>query len=173
MNIGKYRENLAGFPELATLTEAAKFTGMDAKTVRKRIEGLPVVKEVGRCKYYNAKKLIQCSFIDPNNSEEAKIDLATERAKYFKSLRNKVDLEAKRLSGELVNMDEYDNEQEKYLVVMRDRLLQMGKKMALRLGKISDSATITRILTDEIRVIMEDIAQRADDEAEETELTAQ
>ena len=173
MKIDKRREKSNEFPEMATLAEAARFSGMDVKTIRKRIEGLPVVQEVGRCKYYNARKMIQCMYLDPTNSQEAKIELATERAKYYRAIRNKIEIESRKLSGELVNMDEYDSEQEQYLVIMRDRLLNMGKKMARKLGKISDPDTITKILSSEVMIIMEDIAQRADDEAQATELAAE
>ena len=155
-------------PDFITITEASRALDMTRKTVRARIADLQIHHKDGWNYYYPTIEVLKRCFLKPESKKDT-LDLNEEKARYYRAIREKLEIEKRKLEGDLVNMDQYDAEQEKYLIEMRDNLLQMGKKMARKLGKISDPDTIANLLNDEVKVIMEDVAQRAGDEAQTAE----
>ena len=155
------------FPHLTNFTSIAKFARIDIKTVRKRAEGLPIVKESGNYKLYDALKLVHCVFTPTEDSEASKINLSQERAFYYKSLRTKVDLEIEQLKGDLVNAQSYSEEQEKYLIELRNNIMAMGRSLSHVLAKINDPEEIRQLICSEIEEVMESVASKAKQDEED------
>jgi len=146
---------------LLTITEASKAFSKDLKTIRKRIGDLEPVLREGNSVYYDHAELAYAILAKRTDEEKSSLNLTEEKAKYYKAMREKLDVERKKLSGELVNMDEYDAEQEQILIEMREGLLQMSKRLARPLSKLNDPDKIAKVIEEEIKIIMEDTCQRA------------
>ncbi|MFK7825783.1 MAG: hypothetical protein AB8G05_16640 [Oligoflexales bacterium] len=97
---------LEKIPELTTISEAHRFTGMDYKTIKKRVENLEVVHTEGRNNFYDSFQLLRNLFIKATDDEKSELNLTQEKARYFKNLADKVEIEIGKLTDRLLDADQ-------------------------------------------------------------------
>lgn len=153
-------------PEYTTITEAARLTGMDTKTVRKRIEGLPVCHVDGSNKLYRTKDLIRNLFIKTSESEQGERVLSKEKADYYYELKLKTRLEREKLAEKYVDAESFNIDQTKRFLSFKEKLLNVSLKLGPKVSR-KDPETATSLMDEAIR---EALSELVEDEIERLRL---
>ena len=149
-------------PELTTISEACRFTGMDYKTIKKRIENLTVVQIDGRNQFYQTYEVLRNAFIKSTDDEKSELNLTQEKARYFKNLADKVEIEIGKLTDRLLDADQMLLEVSKNRLQVKEKLLNLSYTLANRIPKINDQQQAFNLLQTKFKDILKDLTGEED-----------
>lgn len=153
---------LEKIPELTTISEAHRFTGMDYKTIKKRVENLDVVHTEGRNNFYDCFQLLRNLFIKATDDEKAELNLTQEKARYYKNLADKVEIEIGKLTDRLLDADQMLIEVSKNRLQVKEKLLNLSYTLANRVPKINDRQQAFNLLQKKFKEILQDLTGEED-----------
>lgn len=132
-----------------TMNHLAELTGMDRRTVKKKLGNLKVHKGDGNGHYYDTLEALPILFsvesgdsINKQMNEEA---LRHERAK-----REKVELQNGKMRGELIPIGEVASVVERQYSVVRATIRTLPSKLAKTLSLISDPHEVHALLSEAV-----------------------
>lgn len=153
---------LEKIPELTTISEAHRFTGMDYKTIKKRVENLEVVHTEGRNNFYDSFQLLRNLFIKATDDEKSELNLTQEKARYFKNLADKVEIEIGKLTDRLLDADQMLIEVSKNRLQVKEKLLNLSYTLANRIPKITDQQQAFNLLQNKFTDVLKDLTGEED-----------
>jgi len=153
---------VATIPEYTTVSETVRFTGLNPRTIKKRVENLPISHTIGLNNFYKTYDVLRCCFVKGEETEQAKLVLSEEKAKYYKELTEKVMLEKFKMSGKLTDTEVIEAQQTKVRLALREKLLNLGAKVAPKIALMDDPIEITDALANYHVEILKEIGN--DDE---------
>ena len=145
-------------PEFTTITEAARFTGMDPKTIRKRIQNLTVVHVEGRNQFYNTLEVLRSAFIKATDDEKSELNLTQEKARYYKHLADKVQIETQKLQDRLLDAEQVIIEISKNRLQVKEKLMNLSYTLASRIPKIKDQQKAFNLLQNKFKEVLKDLS---------------
>ncbi|MFK7825892.1 MAG: hypothetical protein AB8G05_17195 [Oligoflexales bacterium] len=156
---------LEKIPELTTISEASRFTGMDFKTIKKRIENLHVVHTEGRYNFYDCFQLLRNAFIKSTDDEKSELNLTQEKAWYYRELTEKVRIEKERLAENLMDAEEMMIQQTKVYLAFKEKLLSLSVKLGPRLSRMKNIEAIIELLETCHKEVLLEIGSGAEEDA--------
>ena len=133
-------------PEFTTLSEASRFTGMQPRTIKKRIENLHVHHTMGTNNFYKTLDVIKNIYIKANDDEKSDLNLTQEKAWYYRELTEKVRIEKEKLADNLLDAEEMMIQQTKVYLAFKEKLLNLAVKLGPRLSKMKKVEAIIELL---------------------------
>lgn len=124
-----------------SINQLNELTGIDRRTIKKRLTELPIHAQDGRATLYDAHKALPMLYAgDTAGASPANItnQLREEELKLERAKREKLEIEIGRLRGELVPIDEVARTVEKEFNFVRSQVRAMPSKLAKPLSMISD-----------------------------------
>ena len=149
---------LEKIPELTTITEASRFTGMDPKTIRKRIQKLEILHVEGRNQFYSTLDVLRNVFIKATDEEKSELNLTQEKARYYRNLASKVEIECERLSDRLLDADQVLIDLSKSRLAVREKLMNLAYTLAGRIPKIKDKQKAFNLLQSKFAEVLEELS---------------
>lgn len=145
-------------PEQITITEASRFTGMDFKTIKKRIGNLPVVYTEGRNNFYDCLDLLKNVFLKATDDEKSDRNLTKERADYYYELKLKTRLEREKLAEKYVDAEAFNINQTKRFLAFKEKLLNVSAKLGPKVAK-KDPVTATQLMNEAIKEALSELVE--------------
>ena len=149
-------------PEYTTVTEVAKALGIDRKTVKKRIEHLEISYTEGLHQFYPTMDVLKSCFIKQSESERSELNLTQEKARYFKKLADKVEIEIGKLTDRLLDADQMLIEVSKNRLQVKEKLLNLSYTLANKIPKINDKEQAFNLLQKKFKDILKDLTGEED-----------
>jgi len=144
---------------MATKRELAEIFGVTPRTIENWInKGVPVKTRGGRGIEwdFNTPDVIEW-FIEYRTGSNS--DLSKERANLAKAQAKKVNLEVRKLEGDLVSREAILNTWNEIILLSRSHLLAMPSKLTPRLIGQSDHNTIFNIIKDDVYQTLTELAE--------------
>ena len=145
-------------PEYTTVTEVAKALGMDRKTVKKRIEHLEISHTEGLHQFYPTIEVLKNCFIKQSESERSELNLTQEKARYYKNLADKVEIETQKLQDRLLDAEQVIIEVSKNRLQVKEKLLNLSYTLASRIPKIKDQQKAFNLLQNKFKEVLKDLS---------------
>lgn len=145
-------------PEKITITEASRFTGMDFKTIKKRIGSLPVVYTEGRNNFYDCLDLLKNVFLRATEDEKSTRNLTQERADYYYELKLKTRLEREKLAEKYVDAEAFNINQTKRFLAFREKLLNVASKLGPKVSR-KNPEVATELIGDAISEALSELVE--------------
>ena len=150
--------NDAKIPEYTTVTEAARALGMDRKTVKKRIDNIEVAFTEGLNQFYPTKNVLRNCFIKATDQEKSDLNLTQEKARYFKNLADKVEIENEKLTDRLLDADQMLIEISKNRLQVKEKLMNLSYTLASKIPRIDDQQKAFNLLQNKFQEVLEGLA---------------
>lgn len=132
-------------PEFTTISEVVRATGMNPKTVRKRIENLEVHHTSGTNNFYRTAEVIKNICIKATEQEKSSFNLTEEKAGYYHELRLKTRLEREKMSEKYVDAESFNLNQMKRFLAFKEKLLNVSAKLGPKVSR-KDPETATALI---------------------------
>ena len=149
---------LERIPEHTTISEASRFTGMDFKTIKKRIGNLEIIHVDGRNHFYNSFQLLKNIFIKATDDEKAERSLTKERADYYYELKLKTRLEREKMAEKYIDAEAFNINQTKRFLAFKEKLLNVSSKLGPKVSR-KDPETATALLNDAIKEALSELVE--------------
>lgn len=159
---------LEKIPEYTTISEVARFTKMDAKTISKRAQNLEVKLVQGRNHFYDSLEIIRNAFLKASDNEKANLNLTQEKAMYYKRMSEKIEVEIEKLSDKYMLRDEVKTLVENKMVKFKQILVTIPTTLDRELAKETTPKKVKKILQNSIDEALVEMAS-IQDELEEAE----
>ena len=153
---------LEKIPELTTISEAHRFTGMDYKTIKKRVENLEVVHTEGRNNFYDCFQLLRNLFIKATDDEKSELNLTQEKARYFHEMTEKIKIEKEKIAERLLDAVEVEILQTKIRLAFKEKLLNMSAKLGPKLARMKSTEKIVELLEVGHKEILAELGEEHD-----------
>ena len=163
---------LEKIPEYTTVSEVARFTKMDAKTISKRAQNLDVKMIHGRNHFYDSLEIIRNTFLKASEHEKANLNLSQEKAMYYKRMSEKIEVEIEKMSDKYMLTDDVKILVENKMVKFKQVLLTIPTTLDRELAKETKPKEVKKILQnaiDEALLEMASIQDEIDGEEGEEE----
>jgi hypothetical protein len=137
------------------ISQLIELTGLNDRTVRKRLKTLNPVREDGRAKFYDTKEAL--TLLYPTVAAELQREnLLFERAK-----RKKAEIEVAKLSGELIPIAVIAREVSKEYSIVRTQVRSLPTKLAKALAITTDPVEVQSRLTKAIDDVLTELSADA------------
>lgn len=124
-----------------SINQLSEVTGKDRRTIKKRLAGIAPHSEDGRAQYFDAHVVIDLLFaLDSSQGIDKK--LQQEELRIESARREKLEIEVKRLRGEMLPIDVVAKELEMACTYVRAQLFSLPNKLSMPLAIISDPAVV-------------------------------
>lgn len=110
--------------ELVTVADMERATKLGFRTIKRRLGELRPVRRQGNEIFFSTREALP--LLCAAGKEQDTFDLTQQRARLAKVQADKIELETKRMTKELVDLGEFSEEFGKYLISLRDALKNMG-----------------------------------------------
>jgi hypothetical protein len=149
-----------------SLGELSELFGVDADTVKSKLSDLPTITGPYKSTLYPLKEAIG-SFFFAGDETLQELKLARERAETRLAVvrANKIDMENKKRSGELIEMKVAEQEYGDLIAQFRSKMLVIPNRAALRLAAIRTPGEVEEYLTELIYEALSALSQSASVEA--------
>lgn len=118
-------------PKILSISKLSEITGIDRRTISKRLEELEPVEETSRSKMYNVQEALPFIYTSGGLREAEQLRYETARA-------DKMELEVAKRRGELVEIDKVVKVYEQRLIAVRAGIIALPNKQAAVLASITD-----------------------------------
>ena len=141
---------------LVTVSKLAELTGIDRRSINRRLSGLEPVGKAGRAVHYDSAKALPKLYHHGSDL----LDAAQERAALDRSRRELVDLQLDRQAAELVEIGEVQHVIGDAAATLKRRLADLPLRPAAGLATLTDVAEIQRRIEAEARELLVDFSER-------------
>lgn len=155
-------------PEFTTISEASRFTNVNPKTIKKRINNLKVQHTFGTNNFYTTLDLIKCIYLKATDEEKSELNLTQERARYFKNLADKIAIENGKLSDRLLDADQVLVEISKNRIAVKEKLLNLTYSLANKIPRINDKQKAFNLLQSKFKEVLESLSGEESDNNNES-----
>jgi hypothetical protein len=145
-------------PEFTTISEASRFTGMNPKTIKKRVAGLSVSHTLGTNNFYMTKEVLRNAYVLATDAEKSKINLTEEKAWYYRELTEKVRIEKEKMASNLLDADQMMIVLAKKRLAVKERLMNLAYTLAPRIPGIRDKQKAFDLLQLKFEEILQELA---------------
>lgn len=129
--------------DFLNVNQLSKLTGVDRRTIDRRLKGLAPQKNGNRVKLYDAKIALK-KILNPGGSG---LDLTQEKARLSKLQADKVQLEVSKLRGELIEVKQVKEQAFNSGRRVRDRILNIPSRISHELAAETDPFKVEVLLT--------------------------
>lgn len=144
--------NGTGEQIIRTQKEAAAFVGRNERTIRRwKREGMPTTAEG----FYLKSFLNSFAQKEGGDNSEAKRRAQAAEADYKEIKTRLITLELQLKQGKLISIEEIRRGRVERIVAIKRAFLGLGRKVAPRIARMKDPAKITKLITTEIKNIIE------------------
>lgn len=116
--------------EPMSISGLSVLTGMDRRTIGKRLAGMDPAKVIGKAKHYATPEALRAIYLGGDTGEA--LDVQQESAKHKKAQTEKLNLEIALLKGDLVTGDQAKSKWADMVTAMRAKMLSLPSKLAVR-----------------------------------------
>lgn len=133
-----------------TMNQLYELTGVDRRTIKKRLEGLNFQKNSGKGHYYDAHEALPRIYQTFDNKHTTERAMAEESLLLERARREKVEIEVKRAKGEYIPIEDVVRDVEQEYNFIRNKLKSLGARLAQRLSLIDDPHVIRHEIDEEM-----------------------
>ena len=141
---------------LVTISTLSDWTGIERRTIRRRLSDTPPVETRGRAAYYDSTRVLGIIY----QLGEGRLDPGQERALLDKARREAVNISIDKQAGDLIELSEVQAFVNDAGATLQRRLLDLPARLAAPLVTMSDTADIRRRLEVEFHELLNDLAAR-------------
>jgi hypothetical protein len=149
-----------------SISQLSEVTGIDRRTVKKRLANVELHEVDGRAHRYDAHAVLPILYGEVS-SENIDQRLVEEQLKYETARAEKIRIEVDKLRGQLVAVEEVARVVEKEYTAVRQGMLSIPTSLAMSLAIETDTKEIKRQLEDAINAVLAELS--ADERYKENE----
>jgi phage terminase Nu1 subunit (DNA packaging protein) len=143
------------YMSLMSISSINELTGVDRRTIKRRLEDLKPIKE-GRAFLYESREALPLLFLSKDE-----YDLSKERARLAFWQANKTELESEVLKGELIPADQVWQQWERMVSNFRAKMLSLPTKTGHLLLNIADFEEIEAILKNHVYEALKELSHES------------
>ena len=145
-------------PEFTTISEVSRATGMNPRTIRKRIENLQVQHILGTNNFYKTLEVFKNIYLKATDEEKSELNLSQEKAGYYYELKLKTRLEREKLSDKYVDVEEFNLNQMKRFIAFKEKLLAVAVKLGPKVSR-KDPETATDLINESVKEALKELIE--------------
>lgn len=143
-------------PEYTTISEVARATGMNQKTIRKRISNLEIHHSIGMNNFFRTADVLKNIYIMATDPEKSELNLTHEKAGYYCELKLKTRLEREKLSEKYVDAESFHLSQMKRFLAFREKLLNVSARLGPKVSR-KDPQTATDLISEALAEALKEL----------------
>lgn len=135
----------------------SEMTGIDRRTIRKRIEGLTAQRGPGKALLYDAFEVLPRLYQTMGTAADIERLMANETLLLERAKREKTELDVKRIRGEYISVDEIKREVGNEYSAVSQQLRGLGSKLAKSLAILMEPKEIQFRIEESINEILTEL----------------
>ena len=159
------KKNAGKIPDYTTATEVARVFELDPRTVRKRIAELETKHTEGNNKFFDTAEILRFTLLNsPVMQDNVELDLTQERAKHYRTLTRKTEIEIEKLSDKYMLVEDVEENIKSKFMKFRQKLLIIPGKVAKEVLNETDLRNVKDTLRDAIEEALVELATGSEDD---------
>lgn len=139
----------------------ADWTGLDRRTIRKRLEQVPSKPGPNRALLFDSRSALPLLY-GIGTADDARLDPSAEKARLDAARADLAEIERDKKRGALVEADEVAEAWGNQIQIAKGRLLSLPPRLAPDLARVTDQRAAERLLRKAITEVLHELADGAD-----------
>ncbi len=141
-----------------TMNQLHEFTGLDRRTIKKRLDGLNPIGRKGKADAYESAVALRRCYLPAGTKDGTGLDYRAEKARLDKEKADNMALKNKQLRKELLPAGQVQKFWTDHVINARTKIAAIPDKATPRVADIRSKVKIKKILRQMIVEVLEDLA---------------